>query len=55
MKNRKNVFILIINTLINKAKKRYDTFLTEAEKSGVFGGGENLRIFANENRSQQNK
>ena len=55
MKNRKNALTLIFNALYNEAKKRYDTFLTEAEKSDVFGGGENLSIFANENRSQRNK
>ena len=53
--NDKNAFILIFRCLSNKAKKRYDTFLTEAKRSGVSDGGENLRIFANRNASQQNK
>ena len=53
--NDKNVFTLIFNALSNKAKKRYDTFLTEAGKIGRFREGEKLRIFANRNVSQQNK
>ena len=40
--NDKNVFTLIFNALSNKAKKRYDTFLTEARRADVFDGGRNF-------------